>query len=126
MALKKCPRCELNYILDGGELCTVCREEVRGKHAQDETAALCSVCGEAPALPGEDMCRNCLSEIRSMEMFSTDEPDEAIRPDAGLEPEPVSELVEIEGLEDQPLLDSEDEDGEVDETEEADEDRQTV
>lgn len=106
--------------------CTVCREEVRGKHAQDETAALCSVCGEAPALPGEDMCRNCLSEIRSMEMFSTDEPDEAIRPDAELEPEPVSELVEIEGLEDQPLLDSEDEDGEVDETEEADEDRQTV
>ena len=126
MALKKCPRCELNYILDGGELCTVCREEVRGKHAQDETAALCSVCGGAPALPGEDMCRNCLSEIRSMEMFSTDEPDEAIRPDAELEPEPVSELVEIEGLEDQPLLDSEDEDGEVDETEEADEDRQTV
>ena len=51
---------------------------------------------------------------------------EAIRPDAELEPEPVSELVEIEGLEDQPLLDSEDEDGEVDETEEADEDRQTV
>ena len=52
MALVKCPRCELNYILDGGELCTVCRKEVRGESEPSELPELCSECGENPAVPG--------------------------------------------------------------------------
>jgi len=40
MALTKCPRCELNYILDGGSLCTVCRREVRGEQTDDEVVEM--------------------------------------------------------------------------------------
>ena len=67
MALKKCPRCELNYILDDGSLCVVCREEVHGKQPdEDDNDQLCSVCGEAQTLPGQDMCKACLEEFRGM------------------------------------------------------------
>lgn len=104
MGLTKCPRCELNYILDGGALCTVCRDEVRGNRAQEEGGILCSVCGEFPALPGEDMCKSCLSEIRYMEILSTDSEDDTVVEAAEIEAEPVSELDEIESV---PLLDNE-------------------
>ena len=62
MALVKCPRCELNYILDGGDLCTVCRKEVRGGSEQDDIAELCSECGENSAVPGGELCLSCLKE----------------------------------------------------------------
>ena len=52
MALEKCPRCELNYMLDGGELCTVCRREVKGEHESIDMTELCSACGEHPAVSG--------------------------------------------------------------------------
>lgn len=96
MGLKKCQRCELNYILDDGDLCVVCREEVHGMRAKDEATLLCSVCGEFPALSGEDMCRTCLAEIRSIEMLSTDGEEESPMETAELDPEPVSSLDEIE------------------------------
>lgn len=102
MALKKCPRCELNYILDDGALCTVCREEVHGKKDIEESAILCSVCGEAATIPGEDMCKACMAELRSVEMTATgaeDEVDEG-RDEPELDPEPVSSLTEIEGIDD--------------------------
>ncbi|MEG2135177.1 MAG: hypothetical protein RR150_03750, partial [Clostridia bacterium] len=60
MGLVKCPRCELNYILDGGSLCTVCRKEVRGESEQDDITELCSECGENPAVPGGELCASCL------------------------------------------------------------------
>ncbi len=96
MGLRKCQRCELNYILDDGDLCVVCREEVRGMRTKDEAMLLCSVCGELPALPGEDMCRACLAEMRSIEMLSTDGEEDAPMETAELDPEPVSSLDEIE------------------------------
>ncbi len=63
MTFKKCPRCELNYILDGGELCTVCRREVRGESFDDDTIEMCSECGENPALPGSEYCAACLKIV---------------------------------------------------------------
>ena len=98
MALTKCPRCELNYILDAGDLCTVCREEVRGKRGADDGLSMCSVCGELPALSGEDMCRACLTEMRSIEIVTTSEDEETPVEAAELEPEPVSSLDEIEAV----------------------------
>ncbi|MEG0767745.1 MAG: hypothetical protein RR482_08510, partial [Clostridia bacterium] len=62
MALRKCPRCELNYILDGEKYCTVCRREIKGEQEHD-AFELCSVCNENPALPGRDMCIFCLKEM---------------------------------------------------------------
>lgn len=62
MNLIKCPRCDLNYILDTEKLCKVCLREMKGSHVEDEME-LCSVCNEAPALPGRDVCLSCLKEM---------------------------------------------------------------
>ena len=62
MNLVKCPRCDLNYILDTEKLCKVCLREMKGSHVEDEME-LCSVCNEAPALPGRDVCLSCLKEM---------------------------------------------------------------
>ena len=71
MALHKCPKCELNYIRDGEEICDVCKRELkraqaRLRHADDEPeddeVILCTECGEAPAIRGSDLCAACLKE----------------------------------------------------------------
>jgi len=62
MNLVKCPRCDLNYILDTEKLCKVCLREMKGNHVEDEME-MCSVCNEAPALPGHDVCLSCLKEM---------------------------------------------------------------
>lgn len=115
MALRKCPRCELNYILDGGNLCTICREEVHGhKHQDDDQGMLCSVCGEAVPMPGQDMCRACLAEFRSTietAATGTEDDDDAIDT-SDLETEPMSSLDELEDLDegdDDLVLDEEEE-----------------
>ena len=102
MGLTKCPRCELNYILDGGELCSVCSEEVRGMHSTDDSVLLCSVCGELPALPGQDMCKACLIELRSIDILQTDnEEDEAAVETDELKPDPISGLDEMEEVDEE-------------------------
>ena len=62
MNLVKCPRCDLNYILDTEKFCKVCLREMKGNHVEDELE-MCSVCNEAPALPGHDVCLSCLKEM---------------------------------------------------------------
>ncbi|MEN6339907.1 MAG: hypothetical protein ABFD03_07240 [Clostridiaceae bacterium] len=71
MALHKCPKCELNYIRDGEEICDVCKRELkraqaRLRHADDEPeddeVIMCTECGEAPAIRGSDLCAACLKE----------------------------------------------------------------
>jgi len=62
MNLVKCPRCDLNYILDTEKFCKVCLREMKGSHVEDELE-MCSVCNEAPALPGHDVCLSCLKEM---------------------------------------------------------------
>jgi len=64
LALRKCPRCELNYILDDAPYCTVCRRELKGEEEHSPLFELCSVCNENPALPGKDMCLFCLKEMQ--------------------------------------------------------------
>ena len=62
MKFVKCPRCELNYITESERYCKVCLREMKGDGEQDEIE-LCSVCNEAPALPGRDVCLFCLKEM---------------------------------------------------------------
>ena len=93
MTLKKCPRCELNYILDGGSLCTVCRREVRGEHEIIDTPEMCSMCGENPAVPGSDLCMSCLKEMNRRIPSSM---DDAMVPDATIGIDSVSTMDEIE------------------------------
>ena len=57
-----CPRCDLNYITETEKYCKVCLREMKGETPKDEVE-LCSVCNEAPALPGRDVCLFCLKEM---------------------------------------------------------------
>ena len=70
MNLVKCPRCDLNYILEGEKVCKVCQREMKGDSREDEIE-LCSICNEAPALPGKDVCLFCLKEMNK----SNNDPD---------------------------------------------------
>ena len=63
MGLIKCPRCELNYMLDTDKICSVCKREVRGESEQDDVIELCSECGENPVVPGQELCAYCLKEL---------------------------------------------------------------
>ena len=96
----KCPRCELNYILGGGNLCSVCFMEVRGAHSADAAALFCSVCGELPALYSQDMCKSCLREMRSIDKLSADKDEDAPMEQSESKPDPISRLEEIEEVDD--------------------------
>ena len=67
MGLIKCPRCELNYMLDTDKMCSVCKREVRGESEQYEMIELCSECGENPVVPGQELCAYCLKELTQRE-----------------------------------------------------------
>ncbi len=71
MALVKCPRCELNYMESTEKYCKVCYREIHGSDMRDEPE-LCSVCNEAQALPGKDVCLFCLKEMLGAKEESDD------------------------------------------------------
>ena len=127
MALVKCPRCDLNYILDGGTLCTVCRKEVKGEHDAVDTPEMCSECGEHPAVAGSDLCMFCLKE---MNRRSSTGSDDSIAPEsANIEIDSVSTMDEIElDIVDDDMASQFDAEGEFkdDEDEEEEEDSEVV
>ena len=95
MALEKCPRCELNYILDGDKLCTVCKREVSGDlNEVDDLPDLCSECGEAPAVPGSELCLGCLKEMARR--VSTSDAVEVI--DVSAVEDPALEINGVSGM----------------------------
>ena len=94
MALVKCPRCELNYILDGGELCTVCRREVKGERETIDMPEMCSECGENPAISGNDLCIFCLKEMNANNDRHEDENEGRVS-ESSLGIDPVSSMDEI-------------------------------
>lgn len=114
MTLKKCPRCELNYILDGGALCTICRREVKGEQIDDDIIEMCSECGENPVVPGYEYCSACLKEKNNRHDVDTGDSDDIMQPeDTALNLDnSVSELDEIaiDTDDDAPFGDDDDED----------------
>lgn len=118
MALVKCPRCELNYMNDTDEMCSVCRREVRGESEQFEMLELCSECGENPVVPGYELCSSCLKELqRRNTPESTD--DVGVHEETPIGLDSVSSMDEIDlggDLDDMPFdgedADFEDEDDE--------------
>ena len=74
MALKKCPKCELNYIRGDAPYCDVCMRSMRRGDAArvqqiaQEEEILCSECGEAPAVEGYELCADCLREQKMLSM----------------------------------------------------------
>ena len=77
MKFVKCPRCELNYITETERYCKVCLREMKGDNAVDEVE-LCSVCNEAPALPGRDMCLFCLKEMNGQSAVDTQDNESTV------------------------------------------------
>lgn len=92
MALRKCPRCELNYILDDAPLCTVCRREIKGEQEHEGFFELCSVCNENPVLPGKDLCLFCLKEMEE----EKEEKQESAEVENPMNLDDASEMEEIE------------------------------
>ena len=98
MALKKCPKCELNYVRSDAELCDVCQSELRRlwqrKSSREEPAEeeilICTECGEKPTVHGSELCIDCLREQKRQtelenaaeldaafdEVLAVEEPDE--------------------------------------------------
>lgn len=128
MALRKCPKCELNYILDDQPLCSVCTKELKGIDHHEEDGELCPICGEREVVPGEEYCAECIIEMKKLdskhapveetaaeeeaEPLDTIESMEDIPMDEEAEAVPPFELESINeelGGEDEPFFDEEDE-----------------
>lgn len=69
----KCPRCELNYILEGEDYCPICKSEMK-HHAEGEDDGLldnfddmelCPVCGVNYIKEGQAMCEECKKKKNS-------------------------------------------------------------
>ncbi len=92
MALIKCPRCELNYIQDTEGYCKVCKRDMKGE-VQREEIEMCTICNEAPALPGKDACLFCLKEMNAN---NNDNNEDNVHVDeTSLDIDPVSSMDEI-------------------------------
>ncbi|MBO4925373.1 MAG: hypothetical protein J5472_02730 [Clostridia bacterium] len=94
MRLIKCPRCELNYIAPEEGYCKVCKREMKGEKQQDEIE-MCTICNEAPALPGKDVCLFCLKEMNANASRAEDDAEEEPVDEASLGIDPVSGMDEI-------------------------------
>lgn len=72
MKYKKCPRCELNYIVADEEICIVCKDELSGKKSifDEEEQLICPFCQRNCLTPQELMCPAC----RAKRERRTDEP----------------------------------------------------
>ncbi|MGI6176220.1 MAG: hypothetical protein ACOYJC_08755 [Christensenellales bacterium] len=79
MALKKCLRCELNYVKDDQKHCDVCQREISG--AVVEEMEPCIECGERPAGTIGELCVVCLREKKKRESFQSKLQKDAIQED---------------------------------------------
>ena len=95
MGFIKCPRCELNYIREEEQYCSVCKREMKGE-AHDDPFELCSICNENPAMPGKDVCLMCYKEMNQQQCLRDDAEEEEETADVSLDMSDVSEMEEIE------------------------------
>ena len=63
---KKCPRCELNYILEEDDYCEVCKAELKGidTNFEEEEDVICPKCKQNYGEPGEKYCLTCLQKMQ--------------------------------------------------------------
>ena len=92
MTLIKCPRCDLNYITPDQKYCKVCLREMKGEGSKEEVE-LCSICNEAPALPGKDVCLFCLKE---MNQSNSDETDTSVT--EGVDANNIGDMDSVSGM----------------------------
>ena len=96
MGFIKCPRCELNYIREEEQYCSVCKREMKGE-VHDDPFELCSICNENPVMPGKDVCLMCYKEMNQQQgLHDDDGTDEAEAADVARSMGDVTEMEEIE------------------------------
>ncbi len=76
MALKKCPRCELNYITTEESYCNVCKRDIKGEAEVEETVTICIECGENETVKGSEYCSVCLREAMRQEKLAESSGDD--------------------------------------------------
>ena len=74
MGFIKCPRCELNYIKEEEQYCSVCKREMKGE-VHEDPFELCSICNENPVMPGKDVCPMCYKEMNQQQGLRDDSVD---------------------------------------------------
>ena len=107
MMLKKCPRCDLNYITPDQKYCKVCLREMKGDSGTDEVE-LCSICNEAPALPGKDVCLFCLREMNKSNSDETETEADGVDADSIGDMDDVTDMDEIIPEEDEIISEGDD------------------
>ncbi len=65
---KKCPRCELNYILETEDYCPVCKDELKGivtndLELEEEYTKICPRCGVNLVSDDAEYCETCRAEM---------------------------------------------------------------
>ena len=96
MGFIKCPRCELNYIREEEQYCSVCKREMKGE-VNEDLFEMCSICNENPVMPGKDVCLMCYKEMNQQQGLRDDSGDDSdTTPDVSIDMEDVSEMQEIE------------------------------
>jgi len=96
MGFIKCPRCELNYIREEEQYCSVCKREMKGE-VHEDPFELCSICNENPVMPGKDVCLMCYKEMNQQQgLHDDDGSDEAEAADVARSMGDVTEMEEIE------------------------------
>ena len=94
MTLIKCPRCDLHYITPDQKYCKVCLREMKGDSGAEDVE-LCSICNEAPALPGKDVCLFCLREMNKSNSDESEPADDSVDASSIGEMDDVSTMDEI-------------------------------
>ena len=95
MGFIKCPRCELNYIREEEQYCSVCKREMKGE-VHEDPFEMCSICNENPVMPGKDVCMVCYKEMTQQQGLHDDTMDEQEPADVSIDMEDVSDMEEIE------------------------------
>ena len=78
---KKCPRCELNYILETEDYCSVCKEELSGNAVNDldydeSFARICPRCGINTITDDQEYCEACRADMEELSVESESEEEE--------------------------------------------------
>lgn len=98
MGFIKCPRCELNYIREEEQYCSVCKREMKGE-SHDDPFELCSICNENPVMPGKDVCYLCYKEMTQQQGLRDPSLDEGEAGDVSLGMDEVSEMEDVSEME---------------------------